>query len=684
MNMKAAQKCRRVLVLALVLALVFSSSALAADKAEGPALEEAALAAAQTAMTASGAESISWALWADGEVVLSGDLSAGKGPQQGAVPGGVYGIGSVSKMFTTVAVMQLAEQGKLSLDAPVTRYLPEFRMADSRYKKITVRMLLNHSSGLLGSSIENAMLFDDADSAAKEGLLERLSQQRLKAEPGAYSVYCNDGFTLAELVVEALAGRDFMDHIRSSILSPAELDAVYAPGEKIPGLVRAYGGGTRALPQDCLNLLGTGGLYATAADLASFGGMLTGTGLLRQSSLDAMAYPEYSRGIWPEDTLDAMAFGLGWDHVAWYPFSQSGITALVKGGDTLYYHAGLVVIPEYHMAAAVLSSGGVSAFNELAATQMLLKAMEERGVTVDQSVPALPEAAPAPMPAEVMENAGYYGASAAQYQVEISADGVLSLRCLTLPSLPSQTFTYCDDGSFRDAAGTIAVRLVEEENGETYFYQKAVTSIPGLGALPSSNYMAVKIEENPLPEQVADIWESVYEASVLPVTEKYSSQVYLALSNSAGMELPKQVPGYIGAARIVDETSAQYQLQIPGNSGRDGMDWMLLEKDGARWVQVNGTLYMPEAAAPDIYTGSGWSYATIGQEGYARWYHIGDAAGKTMTVQLPETAGFWVYDAKGQVTASSVVWDDVSAQLPEEGLVVFAGDAGDRFHLSFQ
>ena len=57
-------------------------------------------------------------------------------------------VASVSKMFAVTAVMQLADQGKVDLDAPVTDYLPDFKMADSRYKNITVRMLMNHSSGL--------------------------------------------------------------------------------------------------------------------------------------------------------------------------------------------------------------------------------------------------------------------------------------------------------------------------------------------------------------------------------------------------------------------------------------------------------------------------------------------------------------------------------------------------------
>ena len=55
-----------------------------------------------------------------------------------------------------------------------------------------------------------------------------------------------------------------------------------------------------------------------------------------------------------------------------------------------------------------------------------------------------------------------------------------------------------------------------------------------------------------------------------------------------------------------------------------------------------------------------------------------------MTVQLPENAGFWVYDGNGQVTASSVLWGDTTVTLPEDGTIVFAGDPGARFHLRFQ
>ena len=399
---------KRALALALTLAMSLTVPALAAeDTAETSDPVEAALAAAETYGATT---SIQYALWKDGEIVSTGGSGVYSKTENRALTDDIlYGVGSVSKIYTTVAVLQLAEKHRLSLDAPVTRYLKDFKMADPRYKDITVRMLLNHSSGIMGTGLGGAILFGEADTSATDGLLESLSTQRLVADPGAYSVYCNDGFTLAELVVAAVSGLDFMDYVDKYILDPIGLDDTFAPGGDfdVSRLAKTYrGDDTRALPADSLNAIGAGGIYATASDLAAFGGALTGTELLSQSSLDAMAYPEYSRGIWPEDTLDSLAYGLGWDNMEWYPFCQSDIQALVKGGDTLYYHAGLVVLPEHDMAAAVVSSGGVSTYNEMVANQLLIAALAKEGVSVDESIPALPAAEPAAMPADLLKNAG--------------------------------------------------------------------------------------------------------------------------------------------------------------------------------------------------------------------------------------------------------------------------------------
>ena len=679
------------LLMALVLSLSLSAPALAAQTDDtAPSLEETAVSTALAALEYGSATSVQYALWKDGEIILTGSSGVYSKSEDRALTDDIlYGIGSVSKIYTTVAVMQLAEQGHVSLDAPVTRYLPQFRMADPRYRDITVRMLLNHSSGLMGSGLAGAILFDDADDSAVDHLLETLSTQRLVADPGTYSVYCNDGFTLAQLIVEAVSGQDFMEYVRENILAPAGLESTFAPGDDFDTalLAKTYSANDpRPLPQDCLNAVGAGGLYASASDLAAFGGALTDSTLLSASSRKAMAAPEYDRGIWPDDTLDLLSYGLGWDCVSFFPFSQNGIQALVKGGDTLRYHAGLIVLPEHRMAAAVLSSGGSSAYNELAAARLLTEALRQDGVAVDETIPALPDAQAASMPAQLTAFSGYYGSTTAQYRVDVSADGKLTLAYLNFPDLPAQVFSYYSDGTFRDANNLSLLSFVTESNGETYLYQKAFGALPGLGALPMSNYAAVRMPENQVSPEVQSAWDALSVTSFLPLTEPYTSQVYLSLTESAAQvsQAPQSAPGYVGSDRIVDAASARYELHLPGTGGRDGYDMTVREENGDTYLTAGATLYLAQEDAPELFTGSGWSYSTIQPDGYARWYRIGeDAAWTAMSVQVEGDGGFWVYNPEGYLTASSVLWDDTKAPLEEGGLVVFAGDAGSRFHLSF-
>lgn len=680
------------LLLTAVMVLNLSVPALAAENPSEPAApltrEEAAQQAATAAAQYGGATAVSYAVWEDGKVTLSGHVGTySKGEDRALRDDDLYGIGSISKMFTTAAVMQLVEAGKLNLDSPVTKYLPNFKMADPRYQKITVRMLLNHSSGLMGTSTQNAMLFADDDRSATEELLERLSTQRLKADPGAYSVYCNDGFTLAELVVEAVSGMSFPTYLRQKIVEPLGLKAIFTPQDDFETgrLVKTYLTPTeqRPAPQDCLGIVGTGGVYASASDLAAFGGALTGTKLLSDKSLSAMAAPEYQRGIWPEDDADAIAYGLGWDSVKVYPFALSGIQALSKGGDTLYYHSGLVVIPEYHMAAAVLSSGGISTYNQLAAAQMLVGALAERGVTVEQTMPALPAAAGAAMPSEQMEYAGYYGSNMQQMKIDIAENGTLTIHSLTVPSTPAQVFQYCSDGSFRDATGTILVKFVKETNGQTYLYQKTCAALPGLGMMPMSNYAAQKMSEQSVSPEVQAVWDQLNRMDAVLLSEKYTSQIWPILFTSASLpEMPEMVPGYSGALRILDANHARSELQVPNNVGRDSQDIAVYEVNGTTYLESQGQVYMEAEAVPTIYGGPG-SYSTIQPDGYVRWYEVGPQAGTTMSVAMPQNAGFYVYHADGTVAASSVLYGDHSVTLPEGGLVAFMGMPGDRFQLTF-
>ena len=334
------------------------------------------------------------------------------------------------------------------------------------------------------------------------------------------------------------------------------------------------------------------------------------------------------------------------------------------------------------MAAAVLTSGGVSTYNEMAACRMLIDALAEQGVQVDETAPTLPAAQSAPMPAELTALSGYYGATTAQYKVDITSDGKLTLRYLTTPSLGSQTFTYYSDGTFRDATGTALMALVQEDNGQVYLYQKTCAQLPGLGLMPVSNYAAVKMAENTPSKEAQAAWDKLNNTGLLLMSEEASSQLWLSALTPAA-EVPEYVPGYIGAAKIIDETRAEFAIQLPGVGGRDGQDFTLEERDGITWyITSTGLAFADASILRPIYGGKG-SYCTILEEDCARWYSTGAYGGYTMTVDLPQDGGFTVYDAKGTAVASSAAWGDTSVVLPKDGYVAFAGEVGEQFHLTF-
>lgn len=155
-------------------------------------------------------------------------FSDGKGDVSGAKPTDdqAYAIGSVSKMFATVAIMQLVDQGKVVLDNPVVNYVPDFTMQDPAYRQITVRMLLDHSAGFPGSSYADGMT-TSPQTAYADHVLRELANQRLKTTPGSMSVYCNDCFTMAGIVVQRVSGMSYTDYVTTHILEPLEMTHSY-------------------------------------------------------------------------------------------------------------------------------------------------------------------------------------------------------------------------------------------------------------------------------------------------------------------------------------------------------------------------------------------------------------------------------------------------------------------------
>jgi CubicO group peptidase (beta-lactamase class C family) len=137
-------------------------------------------------------------------------------------------IGSLTKSFTALAVMQLVEAGKIELDAPVQRYLPWFRVADPKASaQMTVRHLLNQTSGLPESSGDIPLADFDDRPGATERQARALSTLVLTRPVGSACEYANTNYNLLGLIIEAASGRSYADYIQEHIFTPLDMTHTY-------------------------------------------------------------------------------------------------------------------------------------------------------------------------------------------------------------------------------------------------------------------------------------------------------------------------------------------------------------------------------------------------------------------------------------------------------------------------
>ena len=131
----------------------------------------------------------------------------------------VFHMASVSKPFVATAIVQLVEQGKIDLDEKLTTYLPYFKLADQRYKDITIRQMLNHSSGIPDVD-DYEWDKPQYDEGAAERFVRSLETWGLDFEPGSEYSYSNTAFDIMADVIAKVSGESFEDYMQKNILEP--------------------------------------------------------------------------------------------------------------------------------------------------------------------------------------------------------------------------------------------------------------------------------------------------------------------------------------------------------------------------------------------------------------------------------------------------------------------------------
>ncbi|GAB1530344.1 MULTISPECIES: serine hydrolase domain-containing protein [Brevibacillus] len=637
-----------------------------------------------------GASGLQYAIRDHGSIVLSG--SAGVYDKETKSPiteDTMFGIGSVSKMYVTAATMMLADSKKIDIDKPLTTYIKDFKMADKRYKQITPRMLMNHSSGIYGSQYGNSFLFEDNDTKNHDELLVRLQSESLKSTPGEFSVYCNDGFQLLEILIERVSGLRYSEFLETYISDPLQLTSTKTPLDSFDRdrLIKTYYPGMdQALPVENANLLGTGGLYSTAEEVTEFAEVLIGnrTDILSEKSVKAMQSHEYRKGVWVPEETNSINYGLGWDAVRLAPFSDYGITALFKGGDTIMYHAALVTLPEHDITIAVLSSGGGSTYNSLAASNILLEYLRAKG-TIKEILPEKTFEPPVKvdMPSDMLAYSGLYGSVGKTVKLEIK-NGEIHSPDLAFEGLPPQKYVYTGNGQFINNDGNATISFDRAKNGKTYLKLNAYINNPGLGQSFSVSYEFQKLASNPLKQSMKTVWENRDGKKYYALDEKITSVMYLnnvLVTKTISVDISH---GYASGTKIVDKNNAVNVIQIPAFAGRDAFDLNFYQKNQKEYVKINGLSYISEDAIPTFNDGKD-SLCIIPSDGQARWYKIdAKSANRVMNVETPESGGFAVYDKDGMTVNFSKASNNHSVVLPESGMIVFGGNAGDVFKINLK
>ena len=601
----------------------------------------------------------------------------------------VSAIGSVSKIFCTTAALQLYERGLLDIDAPLTDYIPEFTMQDERYKDITVRMLMDHTSGLMGMVNDDMMLYDDVDMSYHDRFLDNLKNSRLKADPGTIATYCNDGFTLLEIVVERVSGESFTDYVQENISAPLGLENT-GTAEKMYGsdkTAQIYYSGMPFTTDYCM-ASGSGGIMSTAQELCRFGtAFFTGDEtLLSQRSKNEMQ-KNNARDRYED------AFGLGWDSVdlSREMDMSKDVKIVMKGGSCFHQYAGLMIAPDEQISVSVTMNGGSSEDMILLTESLMMSALAEKGIEVSVDEPKKMETVDT-VPEKYLKYADLYARADGLFKVSFPDGRYMEVTELTSVNQTSRQYMYTADDCFvlvENSSGKAVqtddqeILTFSERDGRTYICKDENVSIDGSWRGKSSSYYLQRAGEADVSDSILQAWEQRDGKKYYIKNLKYSNCYYnimpcFRVSIPGGADGYGFIRGINKLVRIDSKTTAGGFVQIPGSAGRELLDFEFFSENGCEYLRTGDKSLVLESedSIPELTEDI---HEITLENGRAKWYNIGKMGQRSVILDIPEKASVYVYDKFDQPVYSSYIKGyGNSVTLPEEGKIVFIGESGGK------
>lgn len=251
--------------------------------------------------------------------------------------------GSVSKLFTWTAVMQLVEQGKIDLDRNVNDYL-DFKIPDTYPRPITMRDLMTHTGGF-EEAVKDLIVGPKSKPMTLEEYLRTHIPQRIYA-PGTIPAYSNYGATLAGYIVQRLSGMPFDEYVQKNIFTPLAMQHTTfvqpLPADLQPLMSKGYElGSGEAKPFEIIGAVPAGSSSSSAADMSHFmmaqlqGGQWNGARILKPETVALMHSPQFA----VDPSMEHMCLGF-------YQEDRNGHGIIGHGGDTQYFHSDLHLIQD--------------------------------------------------------------------------------------------------------------------------------------------------------------------------------------------------------------------------------------------------------------------------------------------------------------------------------------------------
>jgi len=305
--------------------------------------------AAEQALAESGAPSASIAIVRDGQIVLTKAYGKARlDPAEAAQVSMRYSVGSISKQFTAAAILLLEQQGKLSIDDPVSKYLPEL----TRASEVTIRMLLSHTSGYQDYWPEDYLMPPMSQPTTAQHILDTWGKKPLDFDPGTQWQYSNTNFVIAGRIVEMVSGEPLMQFLQEHIFRPLDMKEVWnSDAQKLQqpdaqGYIRYALGPPRPAPKEGSGwMFAAGELAMPAYDLAQWDISIMNRSLLAAKSYDEMFAPVMLK------SGSSSHYGLGL-----FVQNMHGHPVLEHSGEVSGFTSENVVLPQDKMAIAVLTN----------------------------------------------------------------------------------------------------------------------------------------------------------------------------------------------------------------------------------------------------------------------------------------------------------------------------------------